>query len=387
VESFKAVAADDLSTPLDGQKPKARRRLPDVMPLLAVFIGVVLAIFIGWIALVNDPLGGEPVGVVAIQRSLPPQSPAQGADVQSAEAPGGDEATGQAAAVQTLANGPLIIKVPEVLAAKAAAAPTVLLESSHYGDLPRIAADGRRPAEVYAYKMKAVPPAGAPCVAILVDGLGLDSELTEKAIADLPGAVTLGFNPYADDVAALVEKARKIGHEVTLQLPLEPFDYPSNDPGPQTLLTGLPTSANMDRLHWVMGRATGYVGLSTYMGGRFLGKEAALAPVLTEIGHRGLLFVDCGAAPDSVAAKIGVSSGAVVARGNSFIGAVSDGGDIDTVLARLEDEARHNGTAIGVAHASPLVLQHLKTWLRGLQDRGITLIPVSAAATRRSSAT
>lgn len=383
------MAADDLSTPLEGQKPKARRRLPDVMPLLAAFVGVVLAVFIGWITLVNDPLGGEPVGVVAINRALPPHAKTQGAQAQSARAPDGESAgeTGAMQAAEAPANGPLIIKVPEVLAAKAAAAPTVLLESTHYGDLPRIAADGRRPAEVYAYKMKAIPAAGKPCVAILVDGLGLNSELTEKAIADLPGAVTLGFNPYGDDVAALVEKARAAGHEVTLQLPLEPFDYPSNDPGPQTLLTGLPASANMDRLHWVMGRATGYIGLSSYMGGRFLGKEQALAPVLTEIGHRGLIFVDSGAVPDSLAPKIGASSGVVVALGNDSIDASPDGQDIDTALARLEDEARHNGTAIGVSRASPLALQHLQTWLRGLQDRGITLIPVSAAATRRSSAT
>ena len=383
------MAADDLSTPLERQKPKARRRLPDVMPPLAAFVGVVLAIFIGWVALVNDPLGGEPVGVVAISRALPPHGAPQGAQAQSAQAPEGENA-GEAGAVQAAeapANGPLIIKVPDVLAAKAAAAPTVLLENSHYGDLPRIAADGRRPAEVYAYKMKAIPAAGKPCVAILVDGLGLSSELTEKAIADLPGAVTLGFNPYGDEVAALVEKARAAGHEVTLQLPLEPFDYPSNDPGPQTLLTGLPASANMDRLHWVMGRATGYIGLSSYMGGRFLGKEQALAPVLTEIGHRVLLFVDSGVVPDSLAPKIGAASGVVVALGNGSIGATPEGPDIDTALARLEDEARHNGTAIGVSRASPLALQHLQTWLRGLQDRGITLIPVSAAATRRSSAT
>jgi polysaccharide deacetylase 2 family uncharacterized protein YibQ len=30
-------------------------------------------------------------------------------------------------------------------------------------------------------------------------------------------------------------RAREDGHEVMLQVPMEPFDYPDNDPGPHTL--------------------------------------------------------------------------------------------------------------------------------------------------------
>ena len=34
----------------------------------------------------------------------------------------------------------------------------------------------------------------------------------------------------------MVARAREAGHEVLLEVPMEPFDYPDNDPGPQTLL-------------------------------------------------------------------------------------------------------------------------------------------------------
>ena len=53
----------------------------------------------------------------------------------------------------------------------------------------------------------------------------------------LPPAVTLAFAPYGAEPGKLVERARSLGHEVLLQIPLEPFDYPDNDPGPQTLQT------------------------------------------------------------------------------------------------------------------------------------------------------
>ena len=47
---------------------------------------------------------------------------------------------------------------------------------------------------------------------------------------------------------------------------MEPFDYPDNDPGPQTLLTSLEASQNIDRLHWLMSRFQGYVGIANHMG-------------------------------------------------------------------------------------------------------------------------
>ncbi len=59
---------------------------------------------------------------------------------------------------------------------------------------------------------------------------------------------------------------------------MEPFDYPDNDPGPQTLLTTLPPAQNIDRLHWFMSRFQGYVGIANYMGARFTANEPGAAP-------------------------------------------------------------------------------------------------------------
>ena len=57
---------------------------------------------------------------------------------------------------------------------------------------------------------------------------------------------------------------------------MEPFDYPDNDPGPQTLLTSLTPEQNLDRLHWLMSRFQGYVGLISYMGARLTASQQGL---------------------------------------------------------------------------------------------------------------
>ena len=102
-------------------------------------------------------------------------------------------------------------------------------------------------------------------VALIIEGLGVSAKDTAEAIARLPGAVTLAFVPYGSD-AALAGRARAAGHEILLQVPMEPFDYPDNDPGPETLLTSLAAQQNVDRLHWLMGRFQGYVGAHQHDG-------------------------------------------------------------------------------------------------------------------------
>ncbi len=103
---------------------------------------------------------------------------------------------------------------------------------------------------------------------------------------------------------------------------MEPFEYPDNDPGPQTLLTSLTPQQNIDRLHWLMSRFQGYVGLSNTMGARFTASEPSFAPILRETAKRGLIFVDDGSNPRSVAGRIAGANNLPFAQADVVIDAV-----------------------------------------------------------------
>ena len=73
------------------------------------------------------------------------------------------------------------------------------VETTTHGAIPKIAADGMRPAEAFAQPVKPVPgKPDAPRVALIVGGLGVSASATVDAISKLPGAVTLAFMPYGD---------------------------------------------------------------------------------------------------------------------------------------------------------------------------------------------
>jgi polysaccharide deacetylase 2 family uncharacterized protein YibQ len=387
------VAADDLTAPLGQDTKPGKRWSPPAAPatLIAGVLGLALAVFAGWAMFVSDPMGGEPSVVVGLP------SPAGGAARPEA-APklpeSGAQPSPPAAAppqpnpsVVTIIDGTTgkrqEVPIGGEAEGKAGGGDQRLLESTRHGLIPKIAADGTRPADAYARPMPANPAnANAPRVAIVVTGLGVGAKLTADAIGKLPGPVTLAFTPYGTEATRAVAKAREAGHEVLLQVPMEPFDYPDNDPGPQTLLTTLTAEQNIDRLYWLMSRFQGYVGLVNYMGTRFTATEAAFAPVIKETAKRGLIYFDDGASQRSLAAQIAGASNLSFAKTDVILDAVPTQAEMSKAFSKLEALARANGAAIGVTSALPVSIERILQWAKSAESRGFVLVPISAAATR-----
>jgi polysaccharide deacetylase 2 family uncharacterized protein YibQ len=245
-----------------------------------------------------------------------------------------------------------------------------------------VVADGLKPFTVYAADADRAKAAKMPVVAIVVGGLGVGAAKTADAIMKLPPAVTLAFTPYGADPTKLAERARAQRHEILLQVPMEPFDYPDNDPGPQTLLTSLAPEQNIDRLQWLMSRFQGYVGVANYMGARFTANDQALAPVLREIAKRGLIYVDDGTSPRSLAGQIAGANMLPYAKAGMILDAVPTPTEIDRALLKLEGMARDKGVAVGVVNALPVSIDRLAMWAKSAESRGFVLVPITAVAVK-----
>jgi uncharacterized protein len=398
-----AVTADDLSAPLGQNSPRKRRfRLPitGTQAIVAV-LGLVLATFLG-VAIFNDnPLGGEPVARVTLHPGAVP------AAEKSAEASGEAKPAMEAAKLPsgagqktvTIIDGSSGARHDVVVAGEASekaetdSAPAAmaginqrLLEKSRYGMIP-VAADGLRPFTAYAAGSDAdrAKAAKTPSVAIVIGGLGVGAAKTAEAIMKLPSAVTLAFTPYGSDPGKLVERARAQHHEVLLQIPMEPFDYPDNDPGPQTLLTSLGPDQNLDRLLWHLSRFQGYVGLANFMGGRFVATDAVMQPFIREAAKRGLGYLDDGSASRSVAATLAEDQSMPFAKADLAIDTVPTPVEIDRALAKLESLARERGTAIGMASALPVSIERISIWAKALESHGILLVPLTTAMLKSKS--
>jgi polysaccharide deacetylase 2 family uncharacterized protein YibQ len=404
------VAADDLDAPLGKSKKRKGLTLPVALPqIVAGVLGLTIAAAGVWTVMANDPYGGEPVVVVATSmgseakatdqsvaaaaRAAITPVPKVAATEAAAPPPGSkiititDGSNGKSQQVVVPPRGDAKADVrPDTKPDKKAALDPQLLEESRHGNLPKIAPDGRRPA--LAYAMPVNVPAGktdAPRIAVIVGGLGISASATAEALEKLPGPVTLAYAPYSTNLDAAAANARARNHEVLLQAPMEPFDYPDNDPGPQTLLTSLSAAQNIDRLQWLMARMQGYVGIASLMGARFTASDQALSPVLKEIARRGLIYVDDGSSARSVASQIAGAQNLPFAKADIVLDALPTPVEIDHALARLELAARERGSAVGYATASPASVARIADWAKNVTSRGFVLVPISAVVVKAKS--
>lgn len=377
------MAPDDLNKPLTrpAPRPSARWR-PLLLPLVTLVLAAAVLTGLGWAILVDDPLGGEPTATATITKPEPrSEPPAAAAPAQSA--------TGQTVTIidgKSGARTQVPVKGGDAAAdtkvGAGSALDSRLIEDSPHGPIPRVGPDGTRPLDVYSRADGAAAMRKGPRIAIVVSGLGISENATNESIAKLPGAVTFAFAPHTADLTRWTARARDDGHEFLLQLPMEPFDYPDNDPGPQTLLTSLPTEQNIDRLYWFLSRAHGYVGVANFMGARFTANEGAMTPVLAELSRRGLLYFDDGASTRSIAGRAADAAKTPYIKADIVIDAKANWSDIDTALERLERLALEREHAVGVASALPVSIERIARWAKTVESRGIRIVPLSAVAIR-----
>lgn len=249
-----------------------------------------------------------------------------------------------------------------------------LMRPTAFGVAPRIAEDGRRSMTYYV----STAGAGAEAqekIAIIVGGLGLNAALTERAIDELPPQISLAFAPYAKDLKFWTEKARRAGHEVIIELPMEGYGGDSAALGAAGLMTTRTTEENLQRLEWLMSRFDGYFAATNYLGAKFSAQKDSVAPILARLAESGVAYIDdTGAAQIALGDKV-----APLITVNRIIPPAPDEmrrAEVRRSLRALEEIAARDGAALGKTYAYGATLNEIIDWARALDEE--KLVPASA---------
>ncbi|HVV64469.1 MAG TPA: divergent polysaccharide deacetylase family protein [Rhizomicrobium sp.] len=351
------------------------RRGPNLLAISYLTLFVVLIAGAAAVTFLGDSHAGDPV--VTLELAKAPAIVRKPFNARSSAR----QPTEQGA--QMGASVPPPGKITQKLyAGRALVADPALIENSPQGPLPRIADDGSAPLRAYA---PGFVDDGRPRIAIVISGLGISAKATAAALKELPAGVTLAVAPYGADAQRWVNEARAQGHEVLLEVPMEPYDFPDSDPGPYTLRSGVDEDANAERLAWALTRFTGYVGVTNLLGDRFLADPASLEPALVFLARRGLMFYDNGAASHSAAPDVAARAGIAFAQADTTIDTIQTAMEIDRRLSALEETAHARGSAAGSGFIYPITLDRVSRWAESLSSRGFVLAPASAIVAQPKS--
>ncbi|MFD0916546.1 divergent polysaccharide deacetylase family protein [Pseudahrensia aquimaris] len=361
---------DDLNKPL-GQKPAKQARSRAPLWAAALALGVAGLGYLFW----TSQSANQPDTVVAIKDAkvepepVPPPQPAQPvapAPVepapQTAQQPDPPSQTAFRPRTDDTPKRPAWVFMPE------------LAEETDNGILPKISTGGIRPLDAYSNPLTTIGPTR---IAIVIGGLGISQTGTQKAIDDLDSEVTLGFSAVGNSLNRWMQVARKQGHEVALQIPMEPIGYPTVDPGRNTLLADAPPAENIARLHSALGRMTNYPVVMNYLGGNFANKREAIEPILKELRDRGLAYLDDGSSAASIALDLAEELRLPNGVGSIILDDVRDPKAIENQLRNIELLAQRRGFAIATGTAFPETIAQVQAYIADAKKRGIQIVPLS----------
>ena len=196
--------------------------------------------------------------------------------------------------------GPRLIRINGQPAGRDAATPLIkapiqgLSRQSPYGSVPTKSEDGDTAFIRYAKPYNT--PVNAKSVSIIIGGLGLNPQITTRAILDLPEQVTLSFAAHSPQLQTWINQARENGHEVMLEIPMQ-----ANGEAPsltnRTLIVTDDIAQNTRHLDWLLSRGSGYFAVTNYNGDAFLSRSDMTAPMMSYLADAGLGFVFDGSYP------------------------------------------------------------------------------------------
>jgi polysaccharide deacetylase 2 family uncharacterized protein YibQ len=214
-------------------------------------------------------------------------------------------------------------------------------------------------------------------IVILIDNLGLSKSITLDALK-LPTNITLGFSPYANNLQEWLEHAVYQGFEVMINLPMQPTDYPIDDPGPYALLHNLSGYENLKRLNWVLNRTDKAVGLYSSEGEIYSNSRANMTPVFEKLKEMGQIFLYGGDRNAKVLRNIADNMQLEYANNSLIIDRVLQSQEIKSNFYKLESIAQIRGSAVGIMRAYPMNIKLLKEWMANLQaNKNLIVVPIS----------
>ncbi|MEL6416116.1 MAG: divergent polysaccharide deacetylase family protein [Pseudomonadota bacterium] len=220
-------------------------------------------------------------------------------------------------------------------------------------------------------------PEGKPTVSIIVGGLGTNPSRTLAAINGLPPEVTLSFVPTTDNLRGWVRRARRAGHEVLIELPMEPYDYGRQRPHPKVMKADLSADENTTRLTSLLGLTSGYVGVMNYMGDKFATDAEAVDPVLATLSEKGVAMFEDGRLRGSKFGESARKSNLAFGKAMSWIDERPGADEISQQLLLLETAALEQGSSLGTGMPFPVTFDILQEWLPTLEGKSIALAPAS----------
>ncbi|MCK5878236.1 MAG: divergent polysaccharide deacetylase family protein [Holophagae bacterium] len=232
-------------------------------------------------------------------------------------------------------------------------------------------------------KKGSIPPAkkatfldthkGEPQVAIILDDVGLGHMATFKKALDIPYPLTfaiLPFRRYSRECAAM---ARGRGFEMMVHMPMEPYRYPVEDPGPGAIFEKDSRELIEKKIQAAIDNVQYATGMNNHMGSKATSVPFTMRVVMRKLKQQDLFFIDSRTTADTVALQEARSAGVPSLPRKVFLDNSRKPQDIRKQLEAAISEACKTGYVVVIGHNYPETIGVLSKELPFL-DRKVNFV-------------
>ncbi len=214
-----------------------------------------------------------------------------------------------------------------------------------------------------------------PRIAIIIDDLGYERSLGERAIA-LPGPLAFAVLPGTPRATYLADRAHSNGKEVLLHLPLQ-AEKKLDPAEPGSLLLDMSRSQFVAALEKNFQAVPHISGVNTHRGSLLTRHPGHMRWLMDEMLDRGdLYFIDSYTTAESIALQVARERGVPSVQRDVFLDHDPLPEMVVREFARLKEVARAQGFAVGIGHPYPATLEFLEDALPLLDRQGYELMSI-----------
>ena len=210
-------------------------------------------------------------------------------------------------------------------------------------------------------------------LAILLDDVGQKLDLVPAA-AGLPKEIGFAILPFLPKSAESAEALYGAGHEIWLHLPMEPENFPANNPGPGAILMSMSTTQLRAAVHDAIDDIPHAVGVNNHMGSKVTSDLRTMTWIMQELKIRDMAFIDSRTTSRTVAEDAAAGLGVAANRRHVFLDNERDRAAIRQQLEEAVRRCRLEGEIIAIGHLDRVTIEVLAEELPGISKRGADLV-------------
>jgi polysaccharide deacetylase 2 family uncharacterized protein YibQ len=230
----------------------------------------------------------------------------------------------------------------------------------------------------YQSKEETIKPTSR-AICIIVDDFGNSKGSLLTGFAKTNPAVCFAIlpqTPYADDAMKIATQYR---HESIIHVPMEPVNYPRENPGDNAIFIQQTAGEINRRLERFIRKLPDCIGISNHMGSLATAVEPPMQTVMQTLRKHNLMFVDSRTSGNSLAYKIAQKNLVPAFKRDIFLDEpdLTDA-NLDKKIAECVNLSQTKAYIIAIMHChTDKHLSYLNSFITKAQQQGFELVPLS----------